>query len=48
MRILRSSYFVKLGNLLNFKIRIKQVNSIELKFDPTITLKKTIEILFKY
>jgi len=38
MCILRSSYFVKLENLLNSRIRIEQVNLIELKFDSTITL----------
>ncbi len=38
MFILRSSYLVKLGNLLDPRIRIERVNSIELKFDPTITL----------
>ncbi len=38
MRILRSSYFVELGNLPNFRIKIKRVNLIELKLDLTITL----------
>jgi len=40
MRILRSSYFVKLENLSNIRIRIERINSIELKFDSTITLIK--------
>jgi len=39
MRIFRSSYFVKLGNLPNLKIKIERVNSIKLKLDSTITLK---------
>ncbi len=38
MRIFRSLYFVKLENLSNFKMKIEQINSIELKFDSTITL----------
>jgi len=37
-RILRSPHLVKLGNLPNFRIRIERINSIELKFDSTITL----------
>ncbi len=42
MRILCSFYLVKLGNLSNFKIKIKRINSIKLKLNLTITL----EILF--
>jgi hypothetical protein len=37
-RILRSSHPIKLGNLLDLRIRIERVNSIELKFNLTITL----------
>ena len=38
MRILRSLYLVELENLSNLRIKIRQINSIELKLDPTITL----------
>jgi len=41
-RILRSSYLVKLENLLDLKIKIERVNSIELKLDSTITLTRNI------
>jgi len=37
-RIFRSFYLVRLENLPNLRIRIERVNSIELKFDLTITL----------
>jgi len=37
-RIFRSSHSIKLGNLLDSRIKIGQINSIELKFDSTITL----------
>jgi len=37
-RILRSSYLVKLGNLLNSRIRVERINLIELKLNSTITL----------
>jgi hypothetical protein len=40
MRIFRSSYFVKLENLPNSRIKIERVNSIELKLNLTITLFK--------
>jgi hypothetical protein len=40
MRILRLSYFVKLGNLPNLRVRIEQVNLVELKLNLTITLNK--------
>jgi len=35
---MRSIHSIKLELLLDPRIRIRQVNSIELKFDPTITL----------
>jgi hypothetical protein len=38
--ILRSFYFVKLGNLPNSMVKVERVNSIELKFDSTIILIK--------
>jgi len=37
-RILRSPHPIKLGNLLDSRIKIGRINSIELKFDLTITL----------
>jgi len=42
-RILRSPHLVRLGNLLDSRIKIERVNSIELKLDPTITLRITSE-----
>jgi len=39
-RILRSLHLVELGNLLNSRIRVEQVNSMKLKLDPTIILIK--------
>ncbi len=39
MRILCLSYLVKLENLSNLKVKIKQVNLFELKLRLTITLK---------
>ncbi len=41
-RILRSPHPVGLGNLPDPRVRVGRANSIELKPDPTITLKKTI------
>ena len=38
MRILCLFYLIKLGNLFNSRIRIKQVNSIKLKSNLTIIL----------
>ncbi len=38
MRILRLLYFIKLENLFNSRIKIKQINLIKLKFNLTITL----------
>ena len=38
--ILRSFYFVKLGNLPNSMVKVVRVNSIGLKFDSTIILIK--------
>jgi len=46
MRILRSSHFVKLENLPNPRVRVGRVNSIELKFNLTITLN-IIDIINK-
>jgi len=40
-RTLRSSHLVGLGNLLNSRVKVGRVNSIELKLDPTITLFRT-------
>ncbi len=37
-RILRSFHSIKLGNLLDSRIKIERVNSIKLKLDSTITL----------
>ncbi len=39
---MRLIYSIRLELLLDPRIKIEQVNSIELKLDPTITLKKTI------
>ncbi len=47
MRILRSSYSIKLENLLNSRIRIEQVNLIKLKLNLTITLILIKDIVFK-
>jgi len=38
-RILRSLHLVKLENLFDSRIKIERINSIELKLDPTITLR---------
>jgi hypothetical protein len=46
-RILRSLYSVELENLLDLRIKIERVNSIELKFDPMITLFANIDIRAK-
>ena len=43
MRILCSFHLVELENLLDSKIKVGRVNSIELKFDSTITLTKLID-----
>ena len=45
MCIVCLSYFVKLENLFNLRIRIEQVNSIKLKFDLTNILRQ-IEICY--
>jgi len=41
-RILRSFHLVKLGNLLDSRIKIERVNLIKLKLDLTITLIKIV------
>jgi len=43
-RSIRSTYLIKLELLLNSKIRIKQINSIKLKLNLTITL--VFDIIF--
>ena len=45
MRILCLFYLVKLENLSNLRIKIKQTNLIELKLDLTIILNNTYKQL---